>query len=80
MGGYFRLFADWNPAPTTAPTLLVRADEPLAAWSAGDNWRSTYRHPHTVVDTAGDHFSMMEEHAVSTASAVETWIAAEIAQ
>lgn len=74
MGGYFRLFTDWDPEPTAAPTLLVRAAEPLAAWNAGDDWQAAYKHPHTVVDTPGDHFSMMEEHAASTAGAVEAWL------
>ncbi|MBT2481855.1 type I polyketide synthase [Streptomyces sp. ISL-94] len=74
MGGYFRLFSDWDPEPTAAPTLLVRAAEPLAAWNAGDDWQAAYKHPHTEVDTPGNHFSMMEEHAASTAGAVETWL------
>ncbi|MFI8828439.1 type I polyketide synthase [Streptomyces sp. NPDC053431] len=76
MGGYFRLFGQWRPEPVETPTLLVRAEAPLAAWAAGDDWRSRWEHPHDVVDTAGDHFSMMEDHAASTAVAVDRWLAA----
>ncbi|MFE3329459.1 type I polyketide synthase [Streptomyces sp. NPDC059176] len=77
MGGYFRLFGQWRPEPVEAPTLLVRAEAPLAAWDAGDaEWRSRWEHPHEAVDTAGDHFSMMEEHAATTAGAVDGWLAA----
>nr|APD71869.1 type I polyketide synthase 4 [Streptomyces sp.] len=79
MGGYFRLFAQWDPEPVGTPTLLVRAEEPLAAWDAGDDWRSRWEHPHDTVDTTGDHFSMMEEHAATTAAAVERWLAARAA-
>nr|UUG66784.1 Ktm20 [Streptomyces sp.] len=79
MGGYFRLFAQWDPEPVAAPTLLVRAEEPLSAWEAGDDWRSRWEHPHDAVDTPGDHFSMMEEHAADTAAAVERWLAARTA-
>ncbi|MBD0672790.1 type I polyketide synthase, partial [Streptomyces sp. CBMA156] len=74
MAGYFRLFAEWRPQPVGTPTLLVRATEPLPNWRHREDWRSTWAPEHSAVDTAGDHFSMMEEHAESTARAVHGWL------
>ncbi|MEV1294075.1 type I polyketide synthase [Pseudonocardia sp. NPDC049635] len=79
MGWYLDLFRTWEPGPTLVRTLLVRATEPLAgATTLGDgrDWRSTWDFPHDTVDVAGDHFSMLEEHAVPTAAAIEEWIEA----
>ncbi|MEU4377026.1 type I polyketide synthase [Pseudonocardia alni] len=77
MGWYLDLFRTWEPGPTGVATLLVRATEPLAgARDLGDgrDWRSTWDFPHDTVDVAGDHFSMLEEHAAPTAAAIEEWI------
>jgi len=74
MGAYLQLFADRRPAPIAAPTLLVRASEPLAAWAEVEDWRCTWELPHDTIDVPGDHFSMMEEHAPTTADAVHTWL------
>ncbi|MGP4000505.1 SDR family NAD(P)-dependent oxidoreductase, partial [Streptomyces sp. 8N706] len=79
MGRYFEAFADWGPTPTTAPTLHVRAQDPFAAHLAdpaqgyGD-WRSAWDLPHDVVDVPGDHFSILDACAGSTAAAVGEWL------
>nr|WP_245240399.1 type I polyketide synthase [Streptomyces spiramenti] len=75
MGRYFRLLDSWTPPPVTAPTLLVRAGEPLGAPdpAAGD-WRATWPTAQSVVDVPGDHFSLMEEHVGTTAGAVTDWL------
>ncbi|MFC4536712.1 type I polyketide synthase [Sphaerisporangium dianthi] len=73
MAAYFGLFARWRPGPLTAPTLLVRAvtsygdgeAAPAASWDL----------PHDQVEAAGDHFSMLEEHAMATARSVARWAA-----
>ncbi|WP_438672317.1 alpha/beta fold hydrolase [Solihabitans fulvus] len=65
MGGYLRLLDGWQPAETTAPTLLVRAADGRACWPAR----------HDVVDVPGDHFTVLEEHAASTAESVRAWLA-----
>ncbi|MFF4701202.1 type I polyketide synthase [Streptomyces chattanoogensis] len=74
MGGYFRLLAQWRHAPVEAPTLLVRATEPLAAWGDAADWRSTWDGPHTEAEVPGDHFTMMEDLAGGTAQAVREWL------
>jgi thioesterase domain-containing protein/NAD(P)-dependent dehydrogenase (short-subunit alcohol dehydrogenase family)/acyl carrier protein len=75
MGGYFRLFGDWKPQPISTPTLLVRAGERLFDWSRDGDWRSYWALEHTAVDVPGNHFTMMERHADTTARAVDDWLA-----
>ncbi|KUL39324.1 hypothetical protein ADL15_09920 [Actinoplanes awajinensis subsp. mycoplanecinus] len=74
MGGYVRLFHGWQPGPIAAPTLLVRAGEPMFGWSRDGDWRSSWPLPHRTLDTPGNHFSVMEEHATTTARTVDTWL------
>ncbi|MFE7563896.1 SDR family NAD(P)-dependent oxidoreductase [Kitasatospora sp. NPDC057500] len=74
MGGYVRLFHGWQPTPIQAPTLLVRATEPMFGWSRDGDWRSSWTLPHSAVDTPGNHFSLMEEHAAATARTVDAWL------
>jgi acyl transferase domain-containing protein/acyl-CoA synthetase (AMP-forming)/AMP-acid ligase II/thioesterase domain-containing protein len=75
MGAYVRLFGGWQPEQTTTPTLLVRATEPAAELAAkpGD-WRVAWSRPHETVDMPGDHFTVLEEHAATTADAVRAWL------
>ncbi|MEV7780753.1 type I polyketide synthase, partial [Kitasatospora sp. NPDC088351] len=79
MGWYLDICKEWEPRPVDAPTLLVRAEEPLAGGNtqaAPEKWRSYWDLPHDVVDVRGNHFSVMEDHVASTAAAVEAWISA----
>ncbi|MEU9336962.1 beta-ketoacyl synthase N-terminal-like domain-containing protein [Streptomyces sp. NPDC048290] len=75
MGGYLRTFGPWRPRPVTTPTLLLRATAPLPGTPAepGDT-RAFWRLPHTATDIPGDHFSVLEDHAPTTAAAVEDWL------
>ncbi len=73
---YVRHYGDWQPEPTAAPTLLVRAGEPLGAVPDDRDWRPSWQYPHTVADATGNHFTMLGEHAGSTADAVHAWLAA----
>jgi thioesterase domain-containing protein len=72
MGRYVGL--DWTPAETSVPTLLVRASSPLAGWAEDGDWRAAWKMAHAVVDVPGDHFTMMEDHAATTAMAVDRWL------
>ncbi|MFJ8677655.1 type I polyketide synthase [Streptomyces sp. NPDC093589] len=77
MGWYLDICKEWEPQPVSAPTLLVRAEEPLAGANTpatAEAWRSYWDLPHDVVDVQGNHFSVMEDHVASTAAAIETWI------
>ncbi|MFD8095490.1 polyketide synthase dehydratase domain-containing protein [Streptomyces malaysiensis] len=70
MAGYFELFSGWKPAPLACPTLYVRArDTPPGAEPAPD-WSL----PHAEVTVDGDHFTMLEEHARTTALAIHRWL------
>ena len=74
MGGYLRLLADWSPPDVKAPTLLVRAADPVPGWDTDGDWRAAWHCPHSIVDTPGDHFSIIEQHAETTAHAVCDWL------
>ncbi|MER7187838.1 thioesterase domain-containing protein, partial [Streptomyces hyaluromycini] len=77
MGSYLRTFGPWQPRPVAAPTLLLRAGDPLPGTPADPSLdtRAFWRLPHTTADVPGDHFSVLEEHSATTAAAVEKWLA-----
>ena len=59
---------DWRGMPRIdVPTLVVRASEPGSPWDLAGSV--------TTVTVPGDHFTMMREHAETTARAVEAWLA-----
>ncbi|MGH3381482.1 MAG: type I polyketide synthase, partial [Actinoallomurus sp.] len=67
MGHYLGLLTGWEPPAPAVPTLAVRAATPLAGRTpAGAEAR--------VVP--GDHFSIIEEHAETTAREVGAWLGA----
>nr|WP_280641072.1 type I polyketide synthase [Streptomyces afghaniensis] len=77
IGAYNRIFLGWDPEPVATPTLLVRALRPTPAMAAAadaDDWRTTWPAAHDVVDVPGDHLTMMQEHAETTATAIRTWL------
>ncbi|WP_435243805.1 type I polyketide synthase [Streptomyces cucumeris] len=75
MGRYFRILDDWSLPVVAAPTLLVRATEPLGRPDPGaGEWRASWPTAHTVVDVPGDHFSLMEQHVATTAQAIRDWL------
>jgi thioesterase domain-containing protein/short-subunit dehydrogenase len=74
MGCYFRLFQEWKPDEIAAPTLLVRATEPLPGTAGNSTWRSSWHLEHTAIDTPGNHFTMLEEHAGTTAQLIQDWL------
>lgn len=72
MGAYIRMFREWTPTPIAAPSVVLRASEPLFDDDGG-------RLADAVVEVAGDHFSILEEHAEATARATEAWLAQTLA-
>jgi len=74
IGAYARLFVEWQPQPIAAPSLLVRASEPLDGTFAESHLRAWQRSD-SVVEVLGDHFALIEDRAEQTAQAVEAWIA-----
>ncbi|MGW3208923.1 type I polyketide synthase [Streptomyces sp. NPDC001135] len=76
MGRYMRLFDDWAAPRIAAPTLLVRASEPMLPGAAdGDGRAAPPEHVDTIVEVTGNHYSMLEDHAGTTAAAVDSWLA-----
>ncbi len=71
MAGYFELFADRTPARPAAPTLYLRARDPLPGAEPAPPWGPV----HTEVTVPGDHFTVLEEHAATTARAAHDWLA-----
>jgi acyl transferase domain-containing protein/short-subunit dehydrogenase/surfactin synthase thioesterase subunit/acyl carrier protein len=77
MGLYNRILAGWRPEPVATPILLVRAAQPLAGTDVDGtrDWRAYWPVSHTAVDVPGDHFTLLEDHSDSTASAIRDWLA-----
>jgi thioesterase domain-containing protein len=74
MGAYHRLFANISLTEIAAPTLLVRATEPMAEIDKDREWRSSWNFAYEVTDGAGDHFTMTTKYAASTAEAIDDWL------
>ncbi|MEU3062638.1 type I polyketide synthase [Streptomyces subrutilus] len=70
MAGYFALYSGWRPARSAAPTLFLRARDPLPGTPPAPAWPL----PHTEVTVPGDHFTLLEAHADTTALAVQHWL------
>jgi acyl transferase domain-containing protein/thioesterase domain-containing protein/NADP-dependent 3-hydroxy acid dehydrogenase YdfG/acyl carrier protein len=72
LGGYRRIFAGWQPGPLGVPVAMVRASQPIptAAGREESEWQASWKFADTLVETSGDHFTMMVEHAPDTAEAV----------
>jgi thioesterase domain-containing protein len=77
MARYFS-FNWWDVREIAAPTLLVRAAAPVVDGPEGDDWKVSWRFARTVtvLDTPGNHFSVIQEHADLTAQAVNGWLTA----
>ncbi|MFH9266918.1 SDR family NAD(P)-dependent oxidoreductase [Streptomyces sp. NPDC017546] len=75
MAWYGQLLDGWRPLPVTTPTLLAGAERegPLLEL-LGEDARSGWPLEHRRADVAGDHFSLLEEHAGSTALTVDRWL------
>jgi acyl transferase domain-containing protein len=72
MGAYLRLLSDWRPLETVAPTLLVKAAEPLPGVTGEDErrWDLTCRE----IEVPGNHLTMLEQHVDATTRAVREWL------
>jgi pimaricinolide synthase PimS1 len=73
MGTYIRLLDEWEPLPAEAPSLLVRASEPLGDAFHGDRPPS-WQLPCDVVEVAASHFALIDEAAGETAQVIDAWV------
>jgi acyl transferase domain-containing protein/acyl carrier protein len=72
-GAYLRLFAGWQPPPLGSPVRIVWAAERLGPPGELATALSSAL-VHTSDETTGDHFTLIETHAETTAGAVEGWL------
>jgi mycoketide-CoA synthase len=64
---------DWAALEETSiPTLLVRASDSIDAAQPRSSW--VFASDLAVRDVPGDHFTMMVDHAATTAQAVDEWL------
>jgi acyl transferase domain-containing protein len=76
MAHHLGLFGRWAPREIAAPTLHLRAVEPLGAKRRpAEQWRAYWPTEHEVLDVPGNHVSMIDEHAASAGTAVRDWLA-----
>ncbi|WP_143660571.1 type I polyketide synthase, partial [Streptomyces sp. JHA26] len=78
MGGYLRLFSTWGPDPVGVPILAVKAEETFTGSEQTTDEEAAWGPRVTVTDVPGDHFTMMEDHAGATATAVLDWLAENV--
>ncbi|MET7718436.1 SDR family NAD(P)-dependent oxidoreductase, partial [Streptomyces sp. NPDC005407] len=79
MSWYIRVVGAWSPDRLSCPVLLVRSSEPpVTVEQAGplepDEWQASWDGADTVAEVLGNHFTMMEAHAGSTAKTVTGWM------
>ncbi|MGK3205778.1 SDR family NAD(P)-dependent oxidoreductase [Amycolatopsis sp. MEPSY49] len=78
MAHYLGLLESAVLGEVAAPTVLVRPENRFAALGAApsdDSWRSTWSRADAKVTVPGDHFSLVDTDAETTAEAVDTWLA-----
>ncbi|NUQ97200.1 MAG: alpha/beta fold hydrolase [Streptomyces sp.] len=77
MGAYNQMLLEWEPKPTKAPVLFLRATEPVGQWSGDpEGWRARWDGGHhTAVDVPGTHLTLMTEHARHLAATIHSWLA-----
>ncbi|MDW5325038.1 type I polyketide synthase [Plantactinospora sp. KLBMP9567] len=75
-GAYVRIFDGWQPQPSPVPTLLLRAAPTREMRDAdpGGDWSPCWPLPHEVVDIPGDHYTMVDGDAGTTAAAMRSWL------
>ena len=79
MSWYVAMIGEWEPDPLDTPVLLVRSSEPpVPEETTGPlerhEWQTSWHRAHTVLDVPGNHFTMMETHARTTAAATDEWL------
>jgi NAD(P)-dependent dehydrogenase (short-subunit alcohol dehydrogenase family) len=72
MGAYLRLFSGWVPPELEAPVLVARAADRGSDSLTGPE-ALPWAHAR-FVELPGDHFTILEEHAETTASAIDSWL------
>ncbi|MFF9349365.1 type I polyketide synthase [Streptomyces sp. NPDC014734] len=76
-----QLLRTWSPGPVPFPTLLLRASEPLPAPpgtdTGPDDWQTGLPHITTTLTTPGNHLTLINRHAATTATRITDWLDAQ---
>ncbi|MFG2093241.1 type I polyketide synthase [Streptomyces sp. NPDC048612] len=78
MSWYIHVVGAWSPDRLSCPVLLVRSSEPPVSAEQGEQlapeeWQASWDGADAVTEVPGNHFTMMEDHAASTAKTVAAW-------
>jgi thioesterase domain-containing protein/acyl carrier protein len=81
MSWYIHVVGAWSPDGLSCPVLLVRSSEPPVSAEQGEQlapeeWQASWDGADFVTEVPGNHFTMMEDHAASTAKTVAAWMEA----
>ena len=74
MGAYVRLLSAWRPAEIAVPTLCVKASESLRGAAEEIESEQRWEPGGEVLEAPGDHLTMMDEHAGTTAGVIGEWL------
>jgi thioesterase domain-containing protein len=75
MAAYMSMFREWRPRELAVPSIVIGAgavDAGMTAKVGLDPWPLSHRR----LEVSGDHFSMVDEHSLKTAEALQRILAA----
>ncbi len=70
MGAYMRMLHEGIPISIDAPSVIIEADKNLT----GEMSSEVRRAADSAIQVVGDHFTIIEDHAESTAMAIDEWL------
>lgn len=75
MSRYMDLIPKFHLGSLKAPVLFVRAQDSFLPDPESDEWRASAWDPaHTVLESPGTHFTIVEDDAPTTAATITAWL------
>ena len=74
MGAYLGMLSTWTPDEPVAPTLLVKATDPVPGLIRHGDWTASWSLRHAAVEVPGSHLTILEDHADTTVAVVDDWL------
>jgi acyl transferase domain-containing protein/NADPH-dependent curcumin reductase CurA/thioesterase domain-containing protein/acyl carrier protein len=74
MGAYLAMLSRWAPPAPAAPTLLIKASDPVPGVVQVGDWTASWTQRDAAVVAPGTHLTILEDHVETTARAVEDWL------
>ncbi|MGW5677017.1 type I polyketide synthase [Streptomyces sp. NPDC003860] len=72
-GSYTQMLRGWRPEPLKVPVLLVRAADRPSDADTGRTGRAPWPGAYDTAEVPGDHWTIVEDHAATTARTVRNW-------